>query len=132
MQFDTNQALLLPLDGGLMGQPPLTLDWGAWGETPLTVEAFPSSTENMGSVIDTLARMEARTLLNEIALAHALGVSTRTVRRLVVRNEIPPGVKLGARRVWLAGDVLGHVQRRADKAAREAERTARRIEAHYS
>lgn len=110
-----------PPDLGLTGNIPLP---------PLIVEGVPVSTESTGTIIDTLARMEPRTIINQIALAHALGVSTRTLRRLVARNELPPGVRLGARRVWLAGDVLGHLQHRTEKAAREAERTARRMEAH--
>ena len=131
MQPETNSEIMLSLDCSLWNHTPLTLDGGLWGHTPLTLEGFPASTEGIGSVMDGLARMETRTMLNETALAHELGVSTRTVRRLVTRNELPPGVKLGARRVWLAGDVLGHVQRRADRAARVAERTARRNEDYH-
>ena len=126
MTNEMNPGLSISLDFDSWSYAPLTLD----GYAPSRVEGFALSATNTGSVVDTLARMDGKTMLNQIALANALGVSTRTVRRLVVRNEIPPGVTLGARRVWLVADVLTHIQRRAEKAAKEAERTARRIEAH--
>lgn len=78
-------------------------------------------------VLDSLARMPEKTLLTEDALARALGVSKRTVRRMVARFELPPAVRFGGRSTWQAGAVLRWFEARADRAAREAQRAASKI-----
>jgi len=82
-----------------------------------------------GGIVTALAELPGGTLLDEKALAGAFGVSTRTLRRMVGRYELPPGVKFGGRKVWLAGKVLAYMEERADrlavKAAKEAEKILR-------
>ena len=79
-----------------------------------------------GLVLDTLARLPERALLTEAALAKALRVAPSTLRRMVNRWQLPPPVRLGGRRVWLAGRVLAHIEAAAERAARDAERVARK------
>ena len=50
------------------------------------------------------------------SLAAVLGVTTRTIRRMVGRCEIPPGTRLGGHTVWFAGRVLAYIDRRLEKA----------------
>ena len=64
-----------------------------------------------------LAQYPADTLLDERALAAALGASPRTVRRMVARAELPSGFRLGGRTVWLVGTVLKYLEDRAGNAA---------------
>lgn len=71
-------------------------------------------------VITSLAELPEGSILDETALASALKVSTRTLRRMVARFEVPPGVKLGGRKVWIAGKVLEYLTVRAEKLAKEA------------
>jgi hypothetical protein len=52
-----------------------------------TVVAPPSAA---GRTITSLATLPGQTLLDETALAGALGLSKRTVRRMVSRHELPP------------------------------------------
>ena len=84
-----------------------------------------------GVVITVLAEMLARTILDEAALADALQVSPRTVRRMVTRNELPKPVPLGGRVRWFAGDVLDHIAMRAEVLRRDAEQDAARIAKHF-
>lgn len=80
-----------------------------------------------GLVVSALAKMPQGTVLDERALASTLDVSPRTVRRMVDRCELPAGVKLGSRKIWLSDKVLAYFAERADKAAREAKRQAARL-----
>ena len=75
-------------------------------------------------VIDTLARMPERAILNEKAIASIFGVTTRTVRRMVGRHEIPPGIPLAGRTVWMAGKVLTFMEKSLEKAEESARKRA--------
>ncbi len=74
-----------------------------------------------------LADLPTGSLLDERSLAEVLDVSPRTLRRMVARFEIPPGVKLGARKIWTAGEVLAYIGRRAEDLASASRRTAARL-----
>ena len=74
-----------------------------------------------GLVVQELAVLAPQTLLDETALAAALRVHPRTIRRMVMKSEIPPGVPQGNRRLWMAGRVLAHINRRLEDAEREVE-----------
>ena len=79
-------------------------------------------------VITGLAGLSPDVLLDEKALAGALGVCGRTLRRMVSRHELPPAVKLAGRSRWFAGRVLDHIKARADLALKSAERELSRIQ----
>jgi len=87
------------------------------------IELNPCNDSVHGVSITALTGLPSGTVLDERALAQALKVSTRTVRRMADRGEIPPGVRLGARKVWLSDKVLAFLSERAE----QAEISARRI-----
>jgi predicted DNA-binding transcriptional regulator AlpA len=94
------------------------------GETIDVVEAAaaaPPPTPSLGVIVD-LASMPAKAILNEQALARALGVTQRTIRRMVQRNELPPPIPLAGQAVWFAGRVLEHAETRAARAEKDAGR----------
>ncbi len=102
--------------------------------TPLDTDqasGTPAGTASVtgGRTITALAIMPDKTLLDERALASALNVSKRTVRRMVARHELPPPVRFGGKSTWLTGRVLAHVEARAERQARDAERAARKLDA---
>lgn len=80
-----------------------------------------------GLFTSTLAETSTGTLLDERALAQCLCVSARTVRRMVGRGQLPPGVKLGGRRIWMAGKVIEYLQHEADRLATAAKRRTIRL-----
>lgn len=80
-----------------------------------------------GILITVLAEMPERTLLDENALAKALGVTKRTVRRMVARFELPPPVSFAGRSTWQSGRVLAWFEVRAERAARDARRISDRL-----
>ena len=63
-------------------------------------------------------------LVDEPTLAGTLRVTTRTVRRMVVRGELPAPILLAGRRVWNIGRVRLWIDRLSEAA--EAKVTERR------
>ncbi|MCK6474048.1 MAG: hypothetical protein L6R28_20190 [Planctomycetes bacterium] len=80
-------------------------------------------------VISSLVALPPKALVTEAGLAKAFGVTTRTVRRMVARGELPPPIRLTGKSTWIAERILAHLDARAECAAREADREARRIRA---
>src|SRR6185436_14270428 len=83
------------------------------------VETAAAPPPALGVIVD-LAGMPAKAILNEHALARALGVTQRTIRRMVQRNELPPPIPMAGQAVWFAGRVLEHAETRAERAEKDA------------
>lgn len=86
----------------------------------------PSPTE--GTTITALTLLPTGTMLDERALAGVLRVSPRTIRRMVERGELPEGVKLGGRKIWISEKVIDYIAAQADRQAAEARKQAERIQ----
>ena len=82
-----------------------------------------------GVLIDGLAHLEAAALLDEERLAAILGVTARTVRRMVDRGELPASFRFGRRSTWLAGRIVQHLERAAQQAEEGAAAAAERYRA---
>jgi len=78
-----------------------------------------------GIIVTQLAILPKDALLDETALARALGISKRTVRRMVGRFELPPPVRFAGRSTWQAGKVLTYFEEAAERASREAAQKAK-------
>ena len=106
----------------------------------LPVETAPGAAEHRpclslppttpGVLITRLAELPAQALLDEAALADALGVTKRTVRRMVGRHELPPPVQFAGRSTWQAGAILRRFEALADQAAKAADRRAAALQRH--
>jgi predicted DNA-binding transcriptional regulator AlpA len=57
------------------------------------------------------------TLLDQEALAACLRVSARTLRRMVARLELPPGLRLGGKKVWIVATIRKFLEERAAELA---------------
>jgi len=94
---------------------------GPTEECPCSHDAEPK-----GIIVTKLAELPEKALLDERALAEVLGVTKRTIRRMVRRHELPPPFRVAGRARWFAGKVLDHfkaeAERRATKARAEAVR----------
>ena len=84
------------------------------GESPLTD----------GICLTGLAANPQYTLLDEHALAKMLKVSDRTVQRMVLRGQLPAGIKLGSRRMWMVGKLIEFLGAESDRLKKEAHRIA--------
>lgn len=76
--------------------------------------------------LDGLAKAQPGTLLNEHAMAECLAVSPRTLRRMVQRGQLPNGIKLGGRRMWVTEKVMEFLVDQSNELAQEARRLAHR------
>ena len=81
-----------------------------------------------GLLIDQLTRLPEKAILDAARLAGILRVTARTVRRMVLRHELPAPIRLAGRSVWFAGKVLAHIEAAVERAEREAERQFRRTQ----
>ena len=99
---------------------------GAKGMVPV----FPSSAPDQG-VLRGLAGLDPKTMLDQDTLAERLGVSSRTIRRMVKRFEIPPPIRLNTRSVWFVGKVLEHLEARAKVAQDKADKEAKKYKTDF-
>lgn len=83
--------------------------------------------EPLGVVIRTLAELPKETLIDEAALANALQISTRTVRRMVGRYELPPPVRFAGRATWQSGRILAWYTAMAEAKEKKAKVAAERF-----
>ncbi len=83
-----------------------------------------SSSDNKGLILTGLTELPEKAMLDGAALAKALGVTKRTVRRMVGRYELPPSIRLRGRSMWFAGKVVAYLEAQADRLARNAEKNA--------
>ena len=72
----------------------------------------------------TLDRFPDDRFLTKIELAEALYCSPRTLNRMVEKFEIPPGIILGGRCVWIVGKVKLWLASSASRREAEAEKEA--------
>ena len=84
---------------------------------------------DLGLCLTMLAELPGDAMLDSVALSRYLSVSTRTLRRMVGRGELPQGVQLGGRRIWLAGKIRDYVRNAADRQAARAKRLASNMNA---
>ena len=94
------------------------------GPEPAMPGTEPSDAPDAPGIIRRLAELPSQTILTEAAVAGAFGVNGRTIRRMVGRGELPPPIALGGRSAWIGGRILAHLDARAERAARDAERRA--------
>jgi len=78
-------------------------------------------------IITALAELPAEALVDEAALSRAFGVCARTIRRMVVRFELPPPIRMAGRSMWLAGNVIAWLKDMAEHAEKDARKAAERI-----
>ena len=79
-------------------------------------------------VYEELARMHYNTMLDEEGLAKRLKVSTRTLRRMVQRYELPAGTPLGRKSIWVVGQVLDFLKERMQRKIEVAHKQYAKLE----
>jgi hypothetical protein len=78
-------------------------------------------------IIQELGELGSGAVITESGLAKLIHRHPISVKRAVERGELPPPVRLFGRPAWTVGVIVRHLEARLEQAAKEAERTARRI-----
>ncbi|MDP6355696.1 MAG: helix-turn-helix domain-containing protein [Planctomycetota bacterium] len=86
-----------------------------------------SADESSGFLVDELAQLPDKAILDEKHLAGLLKKHPRTIQRMVERGELPPPAGFANHKVWLVSHILSYLENALAKAAQEAEREAARI-----
>lgn len=76
-------------------------------------------------ICTALGELGASATISEAALAKLLGRHPASIKRAVERGELPPPVRLLGQPTWTAGAITRHIEKRLEKAAKDAERQAR-------
>ena len=80
--------------------------------------------EEPAGIFEKLGSLPTGALVTEDGLAHLLGKGCReSIKRAVVRGELPQPVKLMGKNTWTARTIIEHIEQRL---AAEARRSARR------
>jgi len=86
-----------------------------------------SEKQSQGLCLTILAGLPDMAMLDDKALARALGVCQRTVRRMAARYELPPPVRQAGKSLWIAGKVRAWIMERAEQAERKAHQNINRL-----
>ena len=79
-------------------------------------------------IIRELADLPPGAIIGEAALAKLMHRHPASIKRAVSRGELPQPTRLLGGPCWTAAAILRHVEARLDAAAKDAEKTARRVE----
>ena len=85
---------------------------------------------SLPGIIATLAVLHPSAIITEAGIAHLFSRHVVSVKRAVERGELPPPCQLFGSRVWTAGILIRHIERRLELAARDAEKDTRRIQGY--
>jgi predicted DNA-binding transcriptional regulator AlpA len=88
------------------------------------ITEFIATTGDRACVLEALAELPAKTILDANALAAAFGVSLRTLKRWIQRGDLPAPAPIGGKKVWMAGRILAFVESRIKAAEAGAQRRA--------
>ncbi len=81
----------------------------------------------LGGVVRELGELGDGAVISEAGLARMFGRCSTTIKRAVSRGELPPPVRLLGGPAWTAGAIVRHLEARLVDAAKEADKTARKI-----
>ena len=82
---------------------------------------------SLPGIIAALGELGSGAVITEEGVAHLFNRHEASVKRAVQRGELPPPCRLFGSNTWTAGAVIGHIEKRLEEAAREAENEAKRI-----
>ncbi|MBI2503263.1 MAG: hypothetical protein HYW07_08515 [Candidatus Latescibacteria bacterium] len=93
---------------------------------PVEVENLPDPGESPG-IIAALGELGPGAIITEGGMAHLFKRHPASIKRAVLRGELPPPTRLLGSSAWTVGAVVRHIEKRLETAAREAERMARKL-----
>lgn len=86
-----------------------------------------NETCQLPGIIRELGELPSGAIVTEEAVARLFRRHPTSVKRAVQRGELPPPCRLFGGKAWTAGTLVRHIEARLELAAKEVERTARKI-----
>ena len=99
----------------------VTEEHSGQGNVTVRQESEPITAEpglNKPGVFAELGTLPAGALITEHALARILGKCTASIKAAVARGELPRPTRLGGKRIWTAGAIVRHIEKRLEAAER--------------
>ena len=78
-------------------------------------------------VIAELGKLGAGAVVTEQGVAQLFNRCTVSVKRAVIRGELPPPCRLFGSNAWTVGALVGHIERRLGEAAAKSQKLANKI-----
>jgi hypothetical protein len=86
-----------------------------------------SEIASLPGVIAELGKLGAGAVVTEQGLAQLFNRCTVSVKRAVIRGELPPPCRLFGSNAWTVGALVGHIERRLGEAAAKSQKLANKI-----
>ena len=83
--------------------------------------------DSLPGIIAALGELKPGAIITEEGVARLFNRHVASVKRAVQRGELPPACRLFGSNIWTVGVLVRHIESRLEKAAKDAERAARKI-----
>ena len=87
----------------------------------------PPCGDHVPGVIAELGELGAGAVIMEEGLAAMFDRHESSVKRAIERGELPPPVRMFGQNTWTAGALVRHIEKRLEKAAKDAEQVRRKV-----
>jgi len=79
-------------------------------------------------IVSEFGELGPGAIISESALAKLLNRHPVSIKRAVLRGELPQPIRLLGQSVWTVGSIVKYLEKRLEAAANEAERQKKKIE----
>ena len=86
-----------------------------------------SEIASLPGVIAELGELGSGAVVTEEGVAQLFNRCTVSVKRAVIRGELPPPCRLFGSNAWTVGTLVGHIERRLGEAAEKSQKLANKI-----
>ena len=83
--------------------------------------------KDLPGVIAALGDLPPGAIITEKGMAHLFSRHVASIKRAVQRDELPPPTRLFGQSAWTVRVLIGHIEKRLEQTAREAEKNRQKI-----
>ena len=98
---------------------------------PVEAESLPDPGDLPG-VIPEFADLKPDTIITEGGMARIFRRDRSTVKKMVLRGELPPPCRMAGSNIWTIGAIVRHIEARLEEAGKDMRRIAKHTPAKHS